>query len=349
MTSIEDLLASILAATYGRDVRGAIHDAIEQCYDDISTSKTIADDSAEAASSAALQANSAASRAETAADDVERLWLAQNGIFPANNLMSLYYDEGSGFANVWAWIKNRIQNGNFTGIHVGDFIGVTCSNGFSFNARVAGINTYKRSGSSSVPNHIDFISDVGWPTLIKMNPANSNNGLTGRSVPFMASNAYYYLNSEAGNVPNSASDSSVSTAVDYTSDGVYYYLPSELKSVIVSKRVNATGRFRSNEMVTSGTTSSSIQLGKLWLPFEPEVIGCSSIGNIRDAACGLMRYPLFVSWPNISIGRESSDIYWLASAAEGNSTGFVVVRRYGDLAIRNATEDSKVPICFRVA
>ena len=32
--SITDFLAAILSAKYGEQVRGAIHDAIEQCYED---------------------------------------------------------------------------------------------------------------------------------------------------------------------------------------------------------------------------------------------------------------------------------------------------------------------------
>lgn len=34
MGNIQDLLAQILSARYGRDVRQSIHDAIRQCYDD---------------------------------------------------------------------------------------------------------------------------------------------------------------------------------------------------------------------------------------------------------------------------------------------------------------------------
>ena len=42
-SSIQRYLAQILNAIYGRDVRSAIHDAISQCYDDVSSAKTIAE------------------------------------------------------------------------------------------------------------------------------------------------------------------------------------------------------------------------------------------------------------------------------------------------------------------
>ena len=272
---------------------------------------------------------------------------AANGVYPGRDLTQVFREEIGGYDDEWQWLHARVQAGNFAGIRVGDYIPVTCSNGFQFNARVAGVNTYKGSGSSAVPNHIDFFGSRGWPVLVKMNPADNNNGISGRGVPFMASNAYYYLNSEAGSVPAGTAPGETA-AVDYTADGVYSRLPAALRAVITAKRVNATGRYSATGLLDSGRTSTSIVIGKLWLPFEPEVSGCAAIGNLRDAACGLMRYPLFQNWPGASIGRASDDIYWLASAAEGDTTGFVVVRRYGDMAIRAATTESKLPICFRV-
>lgn len=66
-SSIETLLAEILNAVYGEEVRGAIHDAIEECYDDVSTAKTVAEDAAISANTAASNAESKATLANTAA------------------------------------------------------------------------------------------------------------------------------------------------------------------------------------------------------------------------------------------------------------------------------------------
>lgn len=64
---IETLLNEILNAVYGEEVRGAIHDAIEECYDDVSTAKTTAEDATSAANAAASNAESKATLANTAA------------------------------------------------------------------------------------------------------------------------------------------------------------------------------------------------------------------------------------------------------------------------------------------
>lgn len=55
--AIAQILAQILAAKYGKDVRQAIHDGIEECYDDVSMAKTIAENAALAADEAAENAN----------------------------------------------------------------------------------------------------------------------------------------------------------------------------------------------------------------------------------------------------------------------------------------------------
>ena len=48
MSRISTLLQQIMSAVYGKDVRQALHDAIQECYTNVDTAKTIADDSATA-------------------------------------------------------------------------------------------------------------------------------------------------------------------------------------------------------------------------------------------------------------------------------------------------------------
>lgn len=68
MSRISNLLAQILSAVYGKDVRQAIHDSIEQCYSDVSTAKTLADDSVTAANAAAANAETRVTTALTNAE-----------------------------------------------------------------------------------------------------------------------------------------------------------------------------------------------------------------------------------------------------------------------------------------
>ena len=67
MSKISEYLAQIKTAIYGREVRDAIHDSIEQCYTDVSNAKTLADTAASNANAATSKANTAASNADTKA------------------------------------------------------------------------------------------------------------------------------------------------------------------------------------------------------------------------------------------------------------------------------------------
>ena len=67
--SISRYLAQILSAIRGEEVRGSIHDAIAECYDDVSTSKTIAEDATAGAIAATESANEATAYANAAGDN----------------------------------------------------------------------------------------------------------------------------------------------------------------------------------------------------------------------------------------------------------------------------------------
>ena len=65
--TIAQILANILSAVYGRDVRQSIHDGIEKCYSDVTTGKTMAETAADNANDKAALANTAATNANTKA------------------------------------------------------------------------------------------------------------------------------------------------------------------------------------------------------------------------------------------------------------------------------------------
>ena len=66
MSKIQEYLTKIMNAVYGRDVRSAIHDSIEECYRDVSTAETLADAATKKANTAASNADAKATAANTA-------------------------------------------------------------------------------------------------------------------------------------------------------------------------------------------------------------------------------------------------------------------------------------------
>lgn len=94
MPSIQTYLQQILDAVYGEEVRGAIHDAIEECYTDVTTSATAADAAATAANAAADAANRAASDASAITQEASNLKSAVSEAFLYDNIYTGYLAQG---------------------------------------------------------------------------------------------------------------------------------------------------------------------------------------------------------------------------------------------------------------
>ena len=268
------------------------------------------------------------------------------------DLTQKFASEIANYSDEWAWIKARIQAGNLKGICVCDYIPITCSNGYILKAQIAGINTYKGYGNPQVGNHIDFICKELWNDVHVMNKVNYNNGNANSPSPFLASDLNYWLNSMSGNVPNSASDPSVTTEVDYTTSGVLYYLPDKLKNQIIPKRILLPSRYTEKKVLTNDNSWAWQSTGKLWIPSEVEVYGAPCWGNSGYGMGGFVQYPLFACNMNRAKLRcASKDHYywWLLSARAGNSANFASVFDTG--ICNNAVATSAwvaAPVCFRI-
>lgn len=279
--------------------------------------------------------------------DIVRLGNIANKTYTGENLVTKFAQEIANFDNEWAWIKARITAGNFDGLNIGDYIPVTTANNVTFNARIAGINTYKGYGDTAVGNHIDYISASLWPNTFKMNLKNFNNGLDAdHQYPWLSSNGYHFLNSLAGNVPNGTGNLPETEAVDYTAGGVYFFLPDALKNVIVEKRMYIPKRFSASGIQSEDNAGGWVNIGKLWLPSEVEVTGAPIWGCNKYGAMGSVQYPLFAQNMNRIIGRNN---WWTLSATSGNTSTFVHVTNSGYVNDIGASADYRSPVCFRIS
>ena len=329
------------------------------------------------------------------------------------DLVTKFSDEISDYADPWAWIQARIRAGDFTGIHVNDYIPFTTTNNVTLKACVGGINTYKGYGDKAVGNHIDFICRELWPTLKPVNPVNYNNGLipvetitgdgitteftltkkmtaissvkqgntaltnysydastfkltftdapvsgaitvtgTGTEFPWLASDLYLFLNSKAGQIPNSTDLNPAVKHVDYTQGGVYYYLPAALKEVIAEKRALLPKRYSSSGLLSDDNSWGLENIGKLWLPTEAEVYGMPVWGGKGGYAVGgsAVQYPIFIGSMNrIKYRNVSRYDWWVLSVYSGNTTSWCNVDHNGSAAYSGATNTYiAVPVCFRI-
>ena len=255
------------------------------------------------------------------------------------------------YASPWSWIKARIAAGNFSQLHVGDYIPFTTTNGRTFQAQIAGINPYKDYGDTEVDNHIDFITRELWPDTFQMNLVPFNNGTSDtKQTPWLASNGYLFVNSLAGQVPNGTTLPLDMVDKDYTAGGMYFYLPDDLKSVIVEKRVFAPSRYSASGVLTNDNNGAWVNLGKLWLPDEYEVTGARLMTSTGWLCGGYVQYPIFAGNMNrLKRTNGNRNSWWLSSAGAGNSTSFVSVGNNGLVAHSNASYAFRAPFCFRVS
>ena len=273
-------------------------------------------------------------------------------IYEGVDLTVKFASEIANYSDEWAWIKARVTNGNYAGIHVCDYIPITCNNGYILNAQVAGINTYTGYGDQPVGNHIDFICKELWDDTHVMNKVNYNNGNVNSQNPFLASDLNYWINSMSGTVPNSESDPSVTTEVDYTADGVLYYLPDKLKNQIITKRILLPSRYTEGQVLTNDNSWDWQSTGKLWIPSEIEVYGVPCWGKSEYDMAGFVQYPIFDCNTNrakLRCACKDPCNWWLLSAFSGNSAIFAGVAGSGICNYSNATHNWPVaPVCFRI-
>ena len=297
------------------------------------------------------RAEEAAERAEEAYDKI----VESGGVYRSKDLTQAFGEEIGG--NVWAWLKHRISQGDFEGIRVGDYIPVTCKNGVTFHAQIAGINTYKNLGHGSnrvVGNHIDFVSRELWPEAHQMNKVGWNNGLGSVKFPWSVSDLYFWLNSLSGTVAGNTVDppNTGTVAVDYTAGGVLRQLPDDLAAAISEKDAYLPQRHNASAQLSSDSMAGMAYAGKLWIPTEMEGFGTAVFGSGEFGISGSTQYPLFQSKEHIVkpiAGSDTAASWWLASAKEGSKTSFCCVFGYGTATQATAdAADRYVPVCFRI-
>ena len=268
-------------------------------------------------------------------DDSSIPYLIVAGLYGGTNLVTKFASEISGYANEWAWIKARVQSGNFSGIHINDYIPLT-ANGTVYNMRIM---------CTAIGNYIDFISQQAWGDTTLFNPANNNNGNNtseSHQYPWLVSNLYNYCNSlSSGNViPNSYVNNTTYTSVNHTGGGVYYHLPSAVKGVISARYALLPHRYASGTLVTSNrdyTDGFAESWGNVWIPSYIEVYG-----QMYTPFNSRVQYPIF----KYDLLKLNS---WINEPVNGTTSSFFYCSGGGGMALSTPASDLKpFNFCFRI-
>lgn len=280
------------------------------------------------------------------------------------NLETKFATEIAAAGNVYAWLNNRKNAGNFEGIHVGDYFSVSLSAGTvagysiaaqTFKCRIVGINTYKSCADTNIGNMLYVISDEVINTAIKWNPTDNNNGTASQNKPWLASAAYAVLNGVNNYTTNAYGNAA--HGANASAKGILQLLPSTLQSVLKQKRNLLDNRYSSSGLLTGSTGWDWADMGKLWLPNEVEVYGCGIRSNLSQTSgfwfpeAGLsIQFPWFANNCEHRVKRNSSGArcsWWLSAPASDNATTVCSVSSYG-YAISNYATHSSIflPLCF---
>lgn len=174
---------------------------------------------------------------------------------------------------------------------------------------------------------------------------------TGSEYPWLASDAYLYVNSLAGHVPNGTSVNPAIKRVDYTNDGIYHYLPDWLKAAIIAKQFQLNKRYSTSGVLSDENGSGWANLGKLWLPTEVEVYGCPVWGSKGGHGLGgSIQYPLFMGNMRRLKRRNGIRYYWWLLTPYTNTSGWCYVYDSGNAYYSYSASADWIaaPVCFRI-
>ena len=254
-----------------------------------------------------------------------------NGLYTGKDLTMVFATEISKFSDPWAWVKNRIQNGNYAGINVGDYIPITI-NTETVEMQVAGVDVYTGATDNGLGHHIDFISRDCYDQTYWNGSEGSedNNGNADNPHPYMACYLYRWL-------------SELTTA-----------LPDGLLNQITPKRAKLETRYSKYTGPLNDSEVASWQdIGQLWVPSEYEVFGACVWGTKGYSVGSALQYPIFTKAENrIKRLGKDGDVcdWWLLNPTSGSHESACKVDRNGSPEGMNYTSSyCGVPICFRIA
>ena len=183
----------------------------------------------------------------------------------------------------------------------------------------------------------------------------------GSEFPWLASDAYLWLNGLDGNVAanTTAPPSTAISYVDYGSgvNNPTILLPQALRNVITHKKLRLFKRYSDSGLLNvDGSALDFIDLGAFWLPTELEVFG-TALGETNAAITNRtsVQYPFFANsmeriryWYNAQ-GNLIRSHWWLLNQHQGSPTKWSMILDEGAGVVNNASLGFGLPVCFRVA
>lgn len=253
------------------------------------------------------------------------------GQYPGRSLADTFAAEIAAKGGIYAWLHSRVQDADYSGLRVGDYMDVPVSAGTNVPAQtvrylIAAIDPYYQCSDQTMPHHIAFVPKepvlVGGTKAtngsnIMWNTTNTNNGNATTKEPYLVSHLHgWEIN-------------------DYLPA-----LPAALRNVLINHRTLAEQRYGSSAL-TEASGWGWADLGKVWSLSEMEVYGCAVWGS-KGYSVGMdCHFPLFDSTANRLMGSRVD--WWLRSVMGGSASNVCNVNSNGNANNTAATNTNIRP------
>lgn len=244
--------------------------------------------------------------------------------------ISALTDELNAAGSVPAFLQSRAATGNYTGLSIHDYTSIGISTG-SIVHEIGSFDHDYNACDTAQGHTITMVAKTTYPipstdtdyvkngSYIQMNTTSTNQGNSSAANPYLASNLYKYITNVL--LPR---------------------YPSAWQNVMKTKRTLAPSRYSSSGTLTDDTSWYWADLGKIWIPSEMEIYGCSLWATKNGYAAGVdTQLHCFQETKDRERGRIT---YWLRSAAGGSSTAFCYCNNNGNANYNDATNTWKRPL-----
>lgn len=253
----------------------------------------------------------------------------QKGIaqFKGRSLATTFASEiAAAGGDIYAWLKARAQDGDFTGLRIGDYMDVQITAGTNVPAQtvrymIGAIDPYYQCSDNPMGHHIAFVPSapvlVGGSkavngSYIKWNDTATNNGNATTKEPYLISKLHGWEIS------------------DYLPS-----LPAALRNVLMNYRSLPEQRYGSSGNLTEASGWGWADLGKVWSLSEVEVYGFPVWGS-KGYSVGMdCHFPIFDSAASRLMGERVG--WWLRSVLGGSASGVCGVGSSGNCSHNSAT------------
>lgn len=226
-----------------------------------------------------------------------------NNTFEGRNIEVLFEDEiANGYANAWEYLADRVDMAAtigkkaYAGLRERDFVNIAIESN-TYPYEIGGFDYDRGCGDPEQGPSILMVTHMAFPERVKWNNANDNNGTAAQPFPYLASNVFNYLNNTL--LPK---------------------FPAAVRAVMKERVALVESRYSASAKLTASNNWAWKNIGRLWLPSEPELFGRNQWGDPFGDAQG-SQFPNFRD-PSDRIFRtpdgERSHV-WSRSVAAGDS------------------------------